>query len=130
MFYWSIWSLVLLTPFLFGLWTDRGSLLYVAGIVFALMVVSCILAKGRPTGAVTLGKLLLFTLSNGVLVVVLGPWVPALVYAGILGVYFLRFSGILTNIGGVSYGAKGSLGEPAEPDKGVPGRYRFRDGIG
>jgi hypothetical protein len=132
MFYWSIWSLVILLPFLCGMWTDRGSLLYVAGVAFAALVVLSAFSKHRSRGGSWLGSVTLFAVVNGALALFLSPWLLAAIYASILIVYFLRFSGMTNapkNMEGAN-GAKGCFDRPEGTGEGVPRRNTFRGGIG
>ena len=125
MFYWSIWSLVALVPYLIGFWHDRGSLLYFAGVVFGILVVLSLRKGGRePLG---LTKVLLFAAVNGVLVLMLGPWILAVAYIAILIFYFLKFNSLFA---GVTHGATGSFGSAAEPGERIPRRDEYRGRVG
>jgi hypothetical protein len=135
---WSIWSLVVLSPYFFGMWRDRGSLLYVAGVVFAALIVLSFFFQAssreseRKSIHYPVGTVLVHVAVNGVLVLFLNPWLLGVIYAGILIIPSLRDSVLMNapkNMEGAN-GAKGCFDRPEGTGEGVPRRNTFRGGIG
>jgi hypothetical protein len=131
MFYWSIWSLVTLSPYLLGWWHDRGNLLYVTGTLFAVLMVLSLFSKGaNPSRLTAFAVVLLFTLVNGILVVLVNPWIPALVYASIVIFHLIRPTGLCNPQLEQGNGAKGSSDTAGSTSQRIPDRSQFRGRVG